>query len=145
MYDLRKRRNAVAGLGVAITCLVVIAWAPHPAHDRSEASGRMNCVINLTARNSGSADIWLMLYDSQVRRTVLNTSVFGPWYQLKIQNHRVAPGATIKRSWTDDGGCRITREIRWKLKKGTNFHTATTKFFVGNGNEEDLGDLSRFF
>lgn len=146
MWELRNRRKELTALGILVLGTAAIAWAPATRADHRPASlGAMGCVINLTAQNNGSSDVWLMLYDSQVRRTVFNTSAFGPWLRLKIQNHRVAPGATIKRSWTDDGGCRITREFRWKLKQGSNFHTTTTRLFVGNGNGEDLGDVSRFF
>lgn len=146
MRELRNRRKELTGLGILLLGAVAIAWAPATRADhRLGSPAAMGCVINLTAQNKGSADVWLMLYDSQVRRTVFNTSAYGPWIRLKIQNHRVAPGATITRSWTDDGGCRVTREFRWKLKQGTDSYTTTTKLFVGNGNGEDLGDVSRFF
>ncbi|CAN5357260.1 hypothetical protein BH23GEM2_BH23GEM2_15310 [soil metagenome] len=69
----------------------------------------MGCVINLTARNSGSADIWLMLYDSQVRRTVLNTSV---WSSPSLMDAQIA--SFNMRGWEVFNG----RETRGQAAAG---------------------------
>lgn len=136
-------------VGILLLAMVLVAWLPIRGNDGAPGAdhGAMACPLNVSARNTGNTDIWIMFYDTQIRRTLGNTSVWGPWYQLKSQNHRVAPGATIKRSWTDTGGCNISRQFRWKLKKGTNFHTHTQDLSSKQVDEHSftIGDVARFF
>lgn len=135
-------------VGMLILGTSLVAWSPPPASD--PGSGRADaaeCVFNITARNRGTADIWIMFYESEVRRDY--PILPEKWQQLKIQNHRVAPGVSIKRSYTAPGRCDIRRDWRWKLKRGTNIYIAAdwTESAPGSGKSVDhsLGDINRFF
>ena len=103
-------------------------------------TGEATCPVNITATNKGSTDIWLMLYDSEVRRSI-------SYVKLKIQNHRVAPGATISRSYMASGSCNTYRRWRFTIKRGTDFRIQSTSTSGSSAPSQliTLGDLARFF
>jgi hypothetical protein len=88
--------STLAGAGA------LAAWdtpAPAPVRD---------CTFAIQGRNDSKADVWVMLYDSRVflnDKSMLTDS----YKQLKIQNHRIAPGATMDRRYTSYGRCETSR------------------------------------
>lgn len=116
------------------------AASPSPAGPDLVAAVDATCPINIKASNGGSTDVYVMLYESQTIRR----SAFGQmWVKLKIQNHRVAPGATMTRSYTAVGSCTASRGWRFQLKKGTDFFTLTQETYKAK--LVDLGDVSKNF
>lgn len=96
--------------------------SPPPAGPDSFAAVETTCPVNISATNKGTADIWVMLYDSEVKRP---GGIGSSYVKLKIQNHRVAPGATMSRTYDAAGNCNSLRYWRFKLKRGTDFYTKT--------------------
>jgi len=81
-----------------------------------------------------------MLYEST---TIRRSAVGQMWTKLKIQNHRVAPGASMTRSYDAMGSCTASRGWRFKLKRGTDFYTLSEETY--GLKLVDLGDLSKNF
>jgi hypothetical protein len=101
------------------------------------------CTVNISATNKGSSDIWMMLYDSEVKRV---GNIGSSYVKLKIQNHRVAPGATVTRAYEASGSCDATRLWRFKLKRGTDFYTVVMYSYSRIlAQEVNLGDLAKHF
>lgn len=133
----RRSRPAFALLVAAVT----IAGAPDP-HSSEDRASRRDCSFNITARNNGSGDVWVQFYTSAVRRRSAGIT-WTRWDQLDIQNHRVAPGVTIRRAYTDNGRCDVQRQWRFNLKKGADTYRYTTSTEATTS--LNLGDVSRFF
>lgn len=128
-----------SGAALVLGVAAVVAWAPAPP---APNGAQMDCSFNITARNNGSTDVWVQFYTSAVRRRSAGIT-WTRWDQLDIQNHRVAPGVTIRRSYTDNGRCDVQRQWRFDLKRGADTYRYTTSTEATTG--LNLGDVSRFF
>ncbi len=120
-------------------------WTTEPQPSDPSASSGATCVFTVKARNYGKSDIYVMLYDSQVRRTA---SLFRSWKKLKIQNHRVGYGKRMSRLYTAAGSCGLGRNWRFKLKKGSNFASlfkSTNTNASNNVTTIDLGNVALRF
>ena len=134
-----------------------VGWAPAdsgPEEARSpkragEPASEMACTFNLRARNSSSVNVYLHLYTSTVRNWA---NLVAGYRALKIQNHRVAPGASMSRTYSASGKCRATRNWKLYYRRGSNgsqrtksFSTYRTTRVNSNGQRVlDLGDVGKW-
>lgn len=111
-----------------------------------------DCRFAILARNSLSFDVWVMLYDSSVKRPdMLGWGVFSPMFkQMKIQNQRISPGGTMNRRYTAAGKCSAKRIWHIKVVRGDpgKVPMKTLEFITqgtGSGSRTvDLGRSSRW-
>jgi hypothetical protein len=117
----------------------LVAWgtpAPAPARD---------CTFAIQGSNDTKEDVWVMLYDSRV--FLNDNSMFTDSYkQLKIQNHRIAPGATMDRRYNSYGRCVTSRTWYIRVKPGGVVKTIRkeTSGDYSDSRTVDLGPVSKW-
>ena len=85
--------------GIAVAAALTIAALAWPA------TARADCQFEIRATNDLNKDAYVLLYDATVVRYVFGAKVV----QLKIQNHRIAPGKAMDRRYTARGKCPTKR------------------------------------
>lgn len=110
------RRSIVLAF-VAVATLATGAWSspsdsPPPAADASA-----DCQFVIRASNNLSFDVWVDLYDSEVRLDGLG--ILDRSTQLKIQNHRLRSGEKMDRRYTAPGGCARKRVWVMRVRTGS--------------------------
>ena len=103
---MKSKHHGTRGIAVAAALTVAaLAWP---------ATASADCQFEIRATNDLDRDVWVMLYDSTVFRDVFGAKLV----QLKIQNHRLAPGKSLDRRYTARGKCQTKRTWYMRFDKG---------------------------
>jgi len=125
---MRSKRQGTKLMAVAAV-LTVAAWP---------ATARADCQSEIRATNDLTKDAYVLLYDATVVRYVFGAKVV----QLKIQNHRIAPGKTMDRRYTARGKCPTKRTWIVPHRVGT-AHGKKVVLTEGSSSTSRTVDLGR--
>jgi hypothetical protein len=115
-----KGRTPHLGFAVLMIAAIVaasVAWSLPHAESANSTDGDESCQFQIVAGNNLGTSVYVYLYDSKVRQQ--GTGVLFFWKQMKIQNHRIAPGKTMDRRYTADGRCSKNRQWKINVKRGS--------------------------
>lgn len=142
MSNTLRRSGIVVIAAAAILSVGAYTWPDTPPSGPAGAS--TDCQFAIRATNSLSIDVWVNLYDSYVKLD--GVGILGRNTQLKIQNHRLAPGKSMDRRFTAPGGCARKRDWVFFVRTGgpskiVRRHTEGTS---STSRTVDLGRSSRW-
>lgn len=107
-----------------------------------------DCRFEIVARNTLSFDVWVMLYDSAVKRpNRFGWGVFSPGFkQMKIQNQRIESRGTMNRRYTAEGKCSAERIWHIEVVRGDPSKVSSKTLEIitqGSGSGSRTVDLGR--
>jgi hypothetical protein len=102
---------------IMLFAVVLLGWRPAGRDGAAPDRETVGCDFVIRGSNNLNNDVYVYLYDSKVRTE--GTGVFTFWKQLKIQNHRIAPGKLMDRRYTTDLKCSLNRQWYIEVKRGS--------------------------
>ena len=115
---MTRRPWQIAGLtlaAVSLSAAALAAWSPSDLRPSVERPHGLNCQFAIRASNDLDHDVYVYLYNSHVKNM---ENLFRMKYQqMKIQNHRIAPGKSMDRRYDAQGSCDVARDWSFRVKR----------------------------
>ena len=102
---------------IMLFAVALLAWRPAASDGAAPDKESFACDFVIRGSNDLNNDVYVYLYDSKVRME--GTGVLAFWKQLKIQNHRIAPGKVMDRRYSTDLKCSLNRQWYIEVKRGS--------------------------